>query len=109
MLKSSPVVFVVDPDKAFSAQICGIVTSVGLQGISFDSVETFLKIHSVDRPNCLVVNSVFLTTGDSTLYKKLESLRCEMPMIVVADKHGDVTTAVTVMKNGALDLSLIHI
>lgn len=103
MLKSSPVVFVVDPDKAFSAQICGFVNSVGLQGISFDLVETFLETRSVDRPNCLVVNSVFLTARDSTLYKKLESLGCKMPMIVVADKHGDVTTAVTVMKNGALD------
>ena len=98
-----PVIFVIDSDKAFREHICNIVATVGMRGSPFETSQAFLESVPGARPNCLLVNSRLHGMSGLRLQSRLHDIGCQIPLIMIADAAGDVTTAVVAMKNGAAD------
>ena len=74
-----------------------------MQGVPLETVQAFLDLGPGNRPNCLLVNSRLQGMGGLDLQNKLKTLHCEIPLIMTTDITGDVATAVTAMRNGAVD------
>jgi len=74
-----------------------------MQGVPLETVQAFLDLGPANRPNCLLVNSRLQGMGGLDLQNKLKTLHCEIPLIMTTDTTGDVATAVTAMRNGAVD------
>jgi two-component system response regulator FixJ len=94
-------VFILDSDPTYREQACQIVLIVGMRDIPFATPEEFLETTDKVRPNCIVVNCRLPGMGGLTLQSKLQALNCEIPLIMVTDISGNVSTAVRAMKNGA--------
>jgi two-component system CheB/CheR fusion protein len=103
MSKSAPILFIVDSDKLFREHICNLVETVGMQGLPLETAQAFLNIGPRNSPSCLLVNASLQGMGGLALQDKLKSLHCEIPLIMTTNSTGDVTTAVTAMRNGAAD------
>lgn len=103
MTVDSPTVFVIDADLSFRELICSTVEAVGMVGIPFETSRDFLASRPAGRPNCALVNMRLPGMGGALLQRELLAIRCSIPTIMIADVAGDVDSAVTAMKNGAVD------
>lgn len=63
----------------------------------------FLNSRNRSRPSCLLVNTRLPDKGGLQLQKELKSFKCEIQVIMTSDTTGDVASAVTAMRNGAID------
>ena len=98
-----PTVFVIDTDTGFTDHVCSIVDAIGVYGHAFGTPQAFLDCKIHNRPSCLLANTRLPGMGGLLLQKKLKKLACTIPMILMTDLTGDVASAVTAIKNGAVD------
>jgi FixJ family two-component response regulator len=99
---ADPTVFIVDPDTAAQSAIAQLVATMGLSAERFDSPQTFVTAVDITRPGCAVLE--FHQSGESGLefQKRLAEQGYSLPIIFVS-AYGDMPTAVTAMKAGAID------
>ncbi len=95
-------VFVVDDDVHGRERIHDLIATVGLSVESYGNAYDFLSTYDGSRFGCLLLDVRLPGMSGLDLQKKL--IRNELaPPIIMLSKYGDVSTAVSAMKAGAID------
>lgn len=95
-------VYIVDVDPALRDSLRCLLESVGLQALIFADTEAFLTAYQPDWPGCLLLDIRVPGRNDLDIQQHLYDLGIDVPVIIITG-HGDVSMAVTAMKQGALD------
>jgi len=97
-----PVVFVVDDDSSVRSSLKFLLSTVGLQGESFDSADNFLHKKPPDAPSCLVLDVRLPGLSGLDFQRELAARNIRIP-IVFLTAHGDIPMSVRAMKAGAVE------
>lgn len=101
-MSENGIVYVVDDDAAVRESLVWLLGSVGLRAIPFASAAAFLDSYE-DNGNCCLVSDVRMPgMSGLELQKALNARGIKVPLILMT-AFGDVSTAVTAMKAGAVD------
>ncbi len=95
-------VFVVDDDEVLCKAICELLRISGFKVESYHDARAFLAAQESDRPGCLVADLRMPEMNGLELQERLGPEGIDIPLILITG-HGDVSTAVKAMKNGAVD------
>ena len=95
-------IFVVDDDDAMRRSIVFLAESVGWDVRAFASAEECLACADLATARCLVLDVRMATMSGLQLQRELGARGIEIPIVFITG-HGDVSSAVQAMKNGALD------
>jgi FixJ family two-component response regulator len=99
--QSGEVVYVVDDDVSVREAITGLLETLHLTVISFDSAESFLRHQRVDTAACLILDLELPQMGGLELQLRL-SENTGLPIIFLTG-HGDIPSSVRAMKHGAIE------
>lgn len=99
---AEPTVFIVDDDDAFRDSVEELVTSVGLPATTFKSAIDFLDRFDPSRPGCLVLDLRMARMSGIALQARLKELGADVQIVFVSG-HGDIGTAVSAIRSGAVD------
>lgn len=99
---SNPTVFVVDDDAAVRDALSLLISLKGLRTAVFASAEDFLVTYSPDWRGCLLTDLQMPRMHGLELQRALKERNSILPVVVLT-AHGDVTTARTALKDGAVD------
>ena len=102
MVELGRTVFLVEGDLAVRDFISSLVETVGLCARIYDNAAGFLADYDPSVPGCLVTDIRLADMGGLELQAHLVSQGIDIPVIVISE-NGDVTTAVTAMKAGAVN------
>jgi FixJ family two-component response regulator len=97
-----PTVYVVDDDPAMRDSLAFMFTGTGLAVQTYASAEAFLEALPADARGCLILDLRMPGMSGHELHRHLNALGRHPPVIVLTG-HGDVPTAVSEMKLGAID------
>ncbi|MCG6986878.1 MAG: response regulator [Gemmatimonadetes bacterium] len=95
-------VFVVDDDPGVLDSLGLLLRSDGLRSRGFASATAFLDAYDPDASGCLILDLRMPEMSGAELQSRLRSMDSHLPVIFVT-AHGDVPTAVSAMKAGAVD------
>lgn len=95
-------VAVVDDDQAIREALCLVLESVDLTARGYSSAQAFLNDERKLACVCLVLDVRMPGVSGLELQRRLLDMHCVVPIIFMSG-HGDVSTAVEVMKKGAVD------
>jgi FixJ family two-component response regulator len=76
--------------------------SVGLHARTFAEFNAFLTVYRPEQPGCLLLDIQISGRARISVQQILREQGVDLPVIVIAPR-GDVATAVTAMKQGAMD------
>ena len=82
MLKSKPVVYVVDDDPAIREALSWLIETVSLDVETFESANAFLEQYSPGRPACLVLDVRLPGLGGLDLQEMLVARRDPIPVLL---------------------------
>ena len=100
--RDAPLVYVVGDDPALRDSLRYLLESVGLRMLAFADTEGFLTAYQPDHPGCLLLDIRIPGRNDLSSQQLLRDRGIDVPVVIITG-HGDVTMAVTAMKQGALD------
>jgi FixJ family two-component response regulator len=95
------VVYLVDDDVSIREAITGLLESVKIDVLSFESAESFLKHKRSDTAGCLLLDLQLPEMSGLDLQEKLD--RGSSPPIVFITGRGDIPSSVRAMKAGAIE------
>ena len=95
-------VYIVDDDSAVADSVKELVESVGLNAKTYNSARDFLKCYTSDYAGCLVLDVRMAKMSGLALQLKLNRIGADIPIIFITG-YGDINTAVTALKAGAVD------
>jgi FixJ family two-component response regulator len=95
-------VYVVDDDDDVRAAIAGLLRSAGLRAETFATPRQFLDSRPQDGPSCLVLDLQLPEMDGLAVQRELVAAGVSTPIIFIT-AHGDIPTAVTAMKSGAIE------
>jgi FixJ family two-component response regulator len=95
-------VVVIDDDDAVRAAVKGLLESVGLKVLLFQSAEEFLECAVPDTPCCMVLDVRMPKMSGLQLQEELTRAAVQIPIVFITG-HGDIAMAVRTMKAGAVD------
>jgi len=99
---SAPYVFLVDDDVAVRDSLSLFFKTSGIQVECFDNAESFLDVCDHSWKGCLILDVKM--PGKSGLDVQEELIRRGINMSVIfITGHGDISTSVRAMKNGAIE------
>jgi FixJ family two-component response regulator len=101
-LCTDSIVFVVDDDSDVCEGLKGLLESVGLRCVTFQSTTEFLRGAKYERANCLILDVRMPGTDGLDFQKKLADALIDMPIIFITG-HGDIPMTVKAMKAGAVE------
>jgi FixJ family two-component response regulator len=96
------VVVVIDDDGAVRDAVKGLLESVGLKVVLFQSAGEFLECTVPDTPCCMVLDVRMPKMSGLQLQEELARADVQIPIVFITG-HGDVAMAVRAMKAGAVD------
>jgi FixJ family two-component response regulator len=102
MLRTPPVVYVVDDDISVRESLELLIRTAGWQAELFESAKEFLRCPKVSVPSCLVLDVNLPGLNGLDLQKQVAADRADMPIIFITG-YGDVPTTVRAMKAGAVE------
>jgi FixJ family two-component response regulator len=97
-----PTVYLIEDDADLRESLAALLEGSGYLPRPFASAEDFLAKGAYERPACAVVDLRLPGMSGLDLQKKLHDEQPHLPVIVVTG-HGDVATARTALRTGALD------
>ena len=97
-----PTVFVIDDERTVRESIRWLVESVGLNVETFASAREFIDSHDRARPGCIVLDLRMPAMGGVEAQETFRAREINLPVIVITG-YADVSTAVRVLKQGAVD------
>ena len=100
--KDTPTVFVVDDDPAIRDSLEWLLSSVGMQVVTFGLAMEFLEKFEPTASSCLLADVRMPGMSGLDLQEELVARAINIPVIVITG-HSDVQMAVRAMKAGAFD------
>ena len=97
-----PTVYVVDDDPAMRDSLAFMFTGTGLRVETYASAEAFLEALPAGAQGCLILDLRMPGMSGHELHRRLNALGRHPPVIMLTG-HGDVPSAVSEMKLGAID------
>ena len=101
-MSTEPIIHAVDDDPRFLTALERSLRSTGLPVNSYACAGDFLARLEPDRPGCLVTDLRMPDMDGIELQKTLLERQIRIPIVFVTG-HGDTATAVTALRNGAVD------
>jgi two-component system response regulator TtrR len=98
----SPTAYVVDDDEAIRTLWRWLMESNGIAVHTYATAMEFIEGYDPHTPSCLVLDLRLPGMSGLELQDYLKKRGIEMPIVFVT-AHGDVATAVTALKGGAVD------
>jgi RNA polymerase sigma factor (sigma-70 family) len=98
----SSVVFVVDDDASVRSSLKFLLSTVGLQVETFDSVDSFLRKKRSDAISCLVLDIRLPGLSGLDFQRDLVARHICIPIVFLTG-HGDIPMSVRAMKSGAVE------
>jgi FixJ family two-component response regulator len=95
------IVFVVDDDYRLREALHELLTSAGIDAVTFGSAAEFLDYSKPDVPACLILDVDLPDTNGLDLQSQLAP--DNHPPIVFITGHGDIPSSVRALKAGAVD------
>ncbi len=102
MSNERPTVFIIDDDVSVREAIAGVVTSVGMRAVAFESARELLLAPPPAGPSCLVLDVRLQGASGLDLQRELARANNDIPIIFITG-HGDVPMTVRAMKAGAIE------
>ncbi|WP_439273247.1 response regulator transcription factor [Pseudochrobactrum sp. HB0163] len=96
------VVYIIDDDQSLREAIEDLLHSVGLQAVSFASVQQFLDAGQQDAPSCLVLDIRMPGMSGLDFHREMNKWDVHLPVIFITG-HGDIPMSVRAMKQGAVE------
>ncbi|RZT36891.1 response regulator transcription factor [Cupriavidus agavae] len=94
--------YVVDDDESVRLALDGLLRSIGLRVVTFESAQEFMAYDKPEVPSCLILD--VRLRGESGLAFQEQVARSGLHMpIVFMTGHGDIAMTVKAMKAGAVD------
>ena len=97
-----PIVYLIDDDPSFLRRSSRFLRSVDYRVETFGSTEEFLKYDRSEATGCVVLELKMPRFSGLELQEALAQAKQPLPVVFVA-AHGDVSSAVRAMKQGAVD------
>jgi FixJ family two-component response regulator len=101
-MTDGPIVYVVDDDASFRKAVSRLLRTAGLEVEAVASAKEFLELPVVDRSSCLVLDVRMPGPSGMDLQAALREAGRDIPIVFMTG-HGDVSTSVRAMKDGAVD------
>ena len=98
----TPLVYIVDDQPALRETLLRLLESVGLQALASPDIQAMLAVYQPERPGCLLLGIRIPGGNDLSIQHHLRDQGVDLPVIIITSQ-GDVSLAVTAMKQGALD------
>lgn len=95
-------IFIVDDDKSVSDALTLLLRIDGFKTRIFGDGGAFLEAVHLDKPTCVILDLQLPGRSGLAILKDLSDLKFNAPIIVMSGQS-DIATAVSAMKNGALD------
>jgi RNA polymerase sigma factor (sigma-70 family) len=95
-------VYVVEDDKAVRDSLLLLLRLRGCAPSGYESAEEFLKLDALLRPACALVDVRLPGMDGLALQQRLKERHPGLPVIVITG-HGDVATARSALRDGAVD------
>jgi FixJ family two-component response regulator len=93
---------ILDDDKAVQSALQDLIESEGMSTLCFDSAEQFLDSRARHQASCLIADIAMPGMSGIELQARLKIEECGIPIIFITAR-GDITLAVSAMKEGASD------
>jgi FixJ family two-component response regulator len=97
-----PTAYVVEDDESIRTLWTWLMESNGIAVRTFGTAQEFIDGYEADAPGCLVLDLRLPGMSGLELQEHLKRVHIGIPIIFVT-AHGDVRTAVTAIKEGAVD------
>jgi len=101
-MPSDPTVFIVDDDPAVTRALGGLIESIDLKAVAYQSADEFLNAYRPTGPGCLVLDVRMPGMSGLELQQKLLAAGVSLPIIMITG-HGDIRMAVEAMSAGAFN------
>ena len=98
----TPTAYVVEDDESIRTLWTWLMESNGIAVRTFNSAPEFIAAYEAGAPGCLVLDLRLPGMSGLELQEHLKRNQVDIPIIFVT-AHGDVRTAVTAIKEGAVD------
>jgi FixJ family two-component response regulator len=95
------VVYLVDDDVSIREAVTGLLESVQIDVLSFESAESFLRQERSDAAGCLILDLQLPEMSGLDLQERLD--RGSSPPIIFITGRGDIPSSVRAMKAGAIE------
>ncbi len=95
-------VYVVEDDPSVRDSLALLLQLRGFSTAAFDSAEAFLESDALERPACVLADVRLPGMSGLELQRKLVDHHSALPFVVMT-AHGDVATARTALRDGAVD------
>ncbi len=96
------IVYVVEDDKAVRESLLLLLRLRGYAPSGHESAEAFLQLDTLQRPACALVDVRLPGIDGLALQRRLKERHPGLPVIVITG-HGDVATARSALRDGAVD------
>lgn len=97
-----PIIYVIDDDLSVRVSLEDLFASIGLEVVTFESVQLFLNHARGDRPSCLILDVRMPGQSGTDFHLHMAGLGIRIPVIFVTG-HGDIAMGVNAIKRGALE------
>lgn len=97
-----PRVLIVDDDAFMRSLLSRVLTSAGMSVASFGSAEELLKEADLEKAEVLLLDLKMPGVSGLELHRLLQQRGIDLPVVFVSGS-ADLATAVTAMRNGAVD------
>jgi two-component system response regulator FixJ len=95
-------VYVVEDDPSVRDSLSLLLQLRGFSTAAFETAEAFLESDSFERPACVLADVRLPGMSGLDLQRRLADQHAAMPFVVMT-AHGDVATARTALRDGAVD------
>jgi FixJ family two-component response regulator len=102
MTTERPTVFIIDDDTSVRDAIAGVVTSVGMRAVAFESAQDLLLAPPPAGPSCLVLDVRLRGPSGLDFQEELARADINIPIVFITG-FGDVAMTVRAMKAGAIE------
>jgi FixJ family two-component response regulator len=99
---SKRLVYVVDDDPSVGRSIERLLRTTGHDVLTFSTAMQFLEVYDRSEPSCVLVDLCLPELTGLELLERLEQRQSPATVIVITGQ-GDIPSAVTALKHGALD------
>lgn len=93
---------IIDDDPQIRDSLAFMLSAEGIDSTRHDCADAFLATLPDLHPGCILLDLRMPGMPGQQLQKHLHAKGCRMPVIIITG-HGDIASAVTAMKEGAID------